>query len=444
MESEHSFQTGGPFVRCRRWLTPRRSLSSSDASPKIVEADAQLETWPQRNKLFTLGHTMPDFLIKEALEMHGVRSLLDCRDPKSNAAGLPRKELSRLCLRSSVQHQVLGSSPWCEGAGSFSALRAALVFAQAPAAVLCEEADPRNGGRHALGQEFLSSGWDVLHLTNREGHLLTTRHDELFMHHGNAVAWPPSVPRLQEVCWPDIDSALLSDGRRYLLRLPWDTDLLWIPDWLSLSEADELQENIEHRVRFQQPILRFQRGMQTIQARQPRRSAWTSDRFNQPEQLAAAQAAGQTFEESVFPAQRLEPWSHSLVNRAATAASANFNALLLHTYDNGQHSMGYHSDTDLGLGDKAVIASFSLGATRTFSIKSQKPWNGRRIEFHVRMQHGSFLVMGPGFQGRWLHAILKEPDITARRANGTFRCYDLPAGSALCACGASRNSQRFE
>eukprot|EP00930_Biecheleria_cincta_P045971 TRINITY_DN31691_c0_g1_i1.p1 TRINITY_DN31691_c0_g1~~TRINITY_DN31691_c0_g1_i1.p1 ORF type:complete len:479 (-),score=75.85 TRINITY_DN31691_c0_g1_i1:246-1580(-) len=444
MEPLDISQDGSPVVRCRRWLNARRSSSSIDVGPKGVEPRSEPEASQQRDKVFTFGHTMPAFQMREALLANGIRSLLDCRDPKSVAAGLSRKDLSRLCSETSIQHQLLGSSPWYEGSGDFAALRAAVTFAQAPVVVLCEEADPRNGVRHALGKALLASGLEVLHLTNREGHLVTTRHDQLFMHHGNAIAWPPSIPRLQEVSWPDLDSTLLSDGGRYLLRLPWDTDLIWIPDWLSPHEADELLENIEQHVLFQQPILRFQRGLQTIQARQPRRSAWISDRFNQPQQLAAAQAAGQTFEESVFPAQRLEPWSDSLVNLASKTASAAFNAMLLHTYVNGQHSMGYHSDTDLGLGEKAVIASFSLGATRTFSIKSQNPWNGRRIEFHIRMRHGSFLVMGPGFQGRWLHAVLKEAEVSGCRVNGTLRFYDLPVDAALCACGASQRSQRLE
>ena len=55
----------------------------------------------------------------------------------------------------------------------------------------------------------------------------------------------------------------------------------------------------------------------------------------------------------------------------------------------------------------------------------------------VPIHHGSFLAMGPGFQGRWLHAVLKEPEVTELRVNGTLRFYDLPEGSALCACGSS-------
>ena len=43
----------------------------------------------------------------------------------------------------------------------------------------------------------------------------------------------------------------------------------------------------------------------------------------------------------------------------------------------------------------------------------------------------------PGSRGRWLHAVLKEPDVAELRVNGTLRFYDLPQGSALCACGSS-------
>lgn len=268
-------------------------------------------------------------------------------------------------------------------------------------------------------------------------------HDELFAHSGNEVGWPPTakaIPGLAEVAWDSFDEAM--QGQPCLVELPWDTQLLWLPQWLSRPDADTLMGTIQDRVEFSQPLLRFERGLQIVEAQQPRRSAWVCDLFNQAKDLERSRAAGQVFEPSVLAAHRIEPWSASLIGQVEQVSCATFNAMLLHSYDSGRHSMGFHSDTDHGLGDRAVIASFSLGATRTFSIRSQRQWQGSRIEMQFPMTHGCCLVMGPGFQSHWLHAVLKEPEVAGARLNGTLRFYDLPPGSALCACGASRQATR--
>ncbi|CAE7873866.1 ALKBH3, partial [Symbiodinium microadriaticum] len=378
---------------------------------------------------FTVGQNLVEAQMLQLFASHGVQALLDLRPKMLFSSRHPwtRRDLARLCSVAGVQLERRGEP----------SLLAALRFSKPPTALLFAESDPRNAWRRELSDEVFRAGWQVLHVTAKFGELMVTPHQELFSHAGNAITWPPTaaaVPELQKLQWPcsDIHSRL-AEGRPYLFVLPWDTELLWCPRWLDLPEADRLLRTIQEEVVFQQPVLRFSRGLRTIEAQQPRRSAWVSDQFNSREHLARLQAEGHALAEAVLEAHPLEAWSKAVFARAEATSSCQFNALLLHSYDHGGHSMGFHSDSDLGLGDAAAIASFSLGATRTFSLRSQVPWNGRRIEIQVPMHHGSFLAMGPGFQGRWLHAVLKEPDVAELRVNGTLRFYDLPQGVAQAA-----------
>jgi len=123
----------------------------------------------------------------------------------------------------------------------------------------------------------------------------------------------------------------------------------------------------------------------------------------------------------------MEEWSQSLCKHASNTASNDFNAMLMIHYKNGKNSIGAHRDDELGLGKQAIIGSLSMGATRTFILKSMKigPNSGKKIEFRVPLINGSFLVMNAGFQNHWLHSIPKERNVIGDRVCVTFRKYNL-------------------
>jgi alkylated DNA repair dioxygenase AlkB len=80
--------------------------------------------------------------------------------------------------------------------------------------------------------------------------------------------------------------------------------------------------------------------------------------------------------------------------------------------------MAWHSDDESELGDKPMIASLSLGATRRFDLKHLS----RKIpKSSCELSHGSLLVMGKGMQQYWRHQVPKQPGITSGRINLTFR-----------------------
>jgi len=99
-----------------------------------------------------------------------------------------------------------------------------------------------------------------------------------------------------------------------------------------------------------------------------------------------------------------------------------FNSVLLNYYENGKDSIRWHSDKELCLGEKPVIACLNLGATRKFWVQEKKP-EGKR--WFYELNNGDLLVMNENCQENFLHAILPEKDVKDGRISLTFRvCND--------------------
>jgi alkylated DNA repair dioxygenase AlkB len=97
----------------------------------------------------------------------------------------------------------------------------------------------------------------------------------------------------------------------------------------------------------------------------------------------------------------------------------SFQVCIGNQYRNGQDSIGYHSDDGASIGERPAIASVSLGATRTFRIKKKS--GGQSYSYDLG--HGDLLVMLPGCQEHWVHAIPKSTKASGVRINWTFRPY---------------------
>jgi alkylated DNA repair dioxygenase AlkB len=64
-----------------------------------------------------------------------------------------------------------------------------------------------------------------------------------------------------------------------------------------------------------------------------------------------------------------------------------------------------------------VIASLSLGATRTLRLRDK----GGAVAFSERLPSGSLLIMAGQTQKNFRHEVPKEPRVTQARINLTFR-----------------------
>lgn len=95
-----------------------------------------------------------------------------------------------------------------------------------------------------------------------------------------------------------------------------------------------------------------------------------------------------------------------------------FTTCLANLYRTGNDSNGWHSDNEKELGHNPVIASLSLGATRSFQLKHKTDSSQR---FNVELPSGSLLIMKGTTQEFWKHQIPKTKKHVGERINLTFR-----------------------
>jgi alkylated DNA repair dioxygenase AlkB len=181
-----------------------------------------------------------------------------------------------------------------------------------------------------------------------------------------------------------------------------DTDLLFDPHWLAADEAqsafatmcDSLPWGV-HRIRL------FGHEVDS-----PRLSAWIGD----PD--AVYRYSGTRFEP--------HPWTpalRALRDRVAAACGVGFNSVLANRYRDGRDYMGWHSDDERELGQRPVIASLSLGATRRFLLKRRDGPEALALDLPA----GSLLVMRGDTQRHFRHALPKTAKPVGERINLTFR-----------------------
>lgn len=117
-------------------------------------------------------------------------------------------------------------------------------------------------------------------------------------------------------------------------------------------------------------------------------------------------------------AQAWLPEVKALCQAVAKHSAHPFNSVLLNRYRNGQDSMGWHSDDEPELGTQAAVAIYSLGETRTLQFRQKKH---RHTRFKIPLEHNSLLLMPPGMQSLWQHALPKTKQTINERISLTFR-----------------------
>ena len=116
-----------------------------------------------------------------------------------------------------------------------------------------------------------------------------------------------------------------------------------------------------------------------------------------------------------------QPWTPVLQDireRLGRETGVSFNSVLCNWYRTGRDSVAWHSDDEVELGTNPVIASISLGATRTFSLKRR---DGAGARLDQPLAHGDLLVMRGSTQRDYLHQVPKTTKPVGDRINLTFR-----------------------
>jgi alkylated DNA repair dioxygenase AlkB len=94
-----------------------------------------------------------------------------------------------------------------------------------------------------------------------------------------------------------------------------------------------------------------------------------------------------------------------------------FNFAVGNRYMNGKDSIGWHSDNYPQIGERPPVASLSLGSTRRFKLRHK----ASKEVVDYDLPNGSLMIMLPGCQEDWEHAVLKTARPVGERINWTFR-----------------------
>jgi alkylated DNA repair dioxygenase AlkB len=193
----------------------------------------------------------------------------------------------------------------------------------------------------------------------------------------------------------------LQRGTRIALA---DGDVRLIDGFLTRSESDAFLEQLLRLVAWEQQVIRI--AGRSVAS--PRLSAWHGD-------------PGARY---CYSGLALEPrpWLPVILElklRVEAACYAQFNSALLNLYRDGADSMGWHSDDEPELGERPLIASLSLGATRRFRLRHRRRAELRPVE--LDLEAGSLLIMQGDTQHCWKHQLPKTRRAVASRVNLTFR-----------------------
>lgn len=119
-------------------------------------------------------------------------------------------------------------------------------------------------------------------------------------------------------------------------------------------------------------------------------------------------------------------WSDAVLsvkNKLEKLLNVKFDYVLLNYYRNGKDKIGFHRDDEADEEGKNVIASVSIGCSRTFLIK---PFKGSKQFINENtntfiLNHGSLIVMDGDTQKGWVHSIRENKKLKEPRINLTFR-----------------------
>ncbi len=123
-------------------------------------------------------------------------------------------------------------------------------------------------------------------------------------------------------------------------------------------------------------------------------------------------------------ADSIQPWTPALLDvrrRLEHYLGTPFDYVFINRYRTGADSVAWHNDDDAEADPRRVIASLSLGATRTFEIRPLRASGLNYGKIAVALSDGDLVVMQGETQHYYEHRIPKEPRVAQERINLTFR-----------------------
>lgn len=175
------------------------------------------------------------------------------------------------------------------------------------------------------------------------------------------------------------------------------------PGFLTAAAATALQTQLMTTTNWKQTTIKmYDKVLQT-----PRLIAWFGD-AGKGYRLAGKDIAA-------------DPWTKELLElktRIEAFSGHIFNSVLLNYYRDQNDSVAWHRDKESELGNRPLIASVSLGQTRSFEFRAADDHTKKHA---LPLEHGSLLLMKGELQVYWEHRIAKSNKLMGPRINLTFR-----------------------
>ena len=140
---------------------------------------------------------------------------------------------------------------------------------------------------------------------------------------------------------------------------------------------------------------------------------------------------GYRYSGQVMLAQPMTGDMHALANVLEALAGIKIDSFLINYYKDGTDCIGAHSDDEAGVHPQHGVLSVSVGATRTFRLRSKE--NGEKVldvpSKHLRALHMNNLIIGEthtfgNFQAQFTHEIPVEKKVLGPRTSITCRFFD--------------------
>jgi alkylated DNA repair dioxygenase AlkB len=186
-------------------------------------------------------------------------------------------------------------------------------------------------------------------------------------------------------------------------------DVVFIPEFLTRAEADELLARINTTADFRQNYIQLY-GRKAI----PRLEAWYGT-WDYPYSKGV-----------ILKAAPMPDYLQAAIDKIAAAGFGTHNGVLINRYRDGSDYISPHSDDDYG--DPApTIPSLTLGVARPFHLAKMvinedgKVKLDRTTTVKFLPDHGDLLVMKGLTNAEWKHWIPKTKKKTGERINLTFR-----------------------
>lgn len=119
-----------------------------------------------------------------------------------------------------------------------------------------------------------------------------------------------------------------------------------------------------------------------------------------------------------------QAWSPGLLHvrtQVEAYLGAAFDYVFINRYRNGNDSVAWHHDDDAAGDQCRIIASLSLGATRTFELRPLRSSGLRHKKIAVDVADGDLIIMQGATQLNYEHRVPKQPRVVGERINLTFR-----------------------